>query len=334
MSARAVGTTEEAVLPSHRLATTLGALVVPLVVLGTAVAIVLSWRDQLPDPVASSWGSGNTVTGTSSLTGVLVAMAAPVAAVSIVTWLVGMFAGRTASLRRVLAGFASGLAVFVCGLIVASLEGQRGLASAYAAPGIGASVAIVAVAALVVGAVVAALMPGDTRLPATGRVPSEAPRARLAGTAGASWSGFVTLQHGLVWAAVGLVFVVGIGVLAQSVWLALIPAVILAGVAVSMARWAVTIDERGLVASTVLSLFRVTIPLDEVEWAEVTQVNPVKDFGGWGYRLGRSGRAGILLRSGEALVVHRSGGRQLVITVDNAQRGAALLNTLVERNRR
>ena len=333
MSARAAGTTEEAVLPSHRLATTLGTLVVPFVVLGVAVGLALSWRDELPDPVASSWGSGGTVTGTSSLTGILVAMALPVALVSVVTCLVGIL-GRPASLRRVLAGFASGLAVFVCGLIVGSLADQRGLSSAYAAPAIGSLMAVVAVSPVVVGVVVAALMPGDTRLAATGRVPAEAPHARLAGTAGASWSGVATLQHGALWGAVGVVFVVVIGLITQSVWLALVPTVILVGVAIAMWRWSVTIDERGVVASTVPALFRLTIPLDEIEWADVAQVNPARDFGGWGYRLGRGGRSGILMRSGEALVVNRSGGRRLVVTIDDARRGAALLNSLVERTRR
>jgi hypothetical protein len=323
-----------AVLPPHRLATTLGALIAPLVVLGAAVALALSWRDRLPDPVASSWGAAGTVTGTSSLTGVLVAMSVPTAAIALAAWLVGMTMGRVAAIRRVAAGFATGLAVFVCGLVVGSLAGQRGLADAHHAAALGAMPAVAIAAALVLGALVAAAMPGDAPLPATGRVPAEAPRARLAGTAGASWTGVARFGHMTVVLVVGAALVAGIAVLTRSAWPTLLVAATLAIVAVMMWRWTVTIDDRGVLARTVLPWPRTVVPLEEVEHADVTTVDPVRDFGGWGYRLGRGGRNGIVLRSGEALVVHRSGSRRLVVTVDDAQRGAALLNTLVERSRR
>ncbi len=322
------------VLPAHRVATTLGALVAPLVVLGVAVALALSWRDRLPDPVASRWGRADTVTGTSSLTGVLVAMATPTAAIALAAWLVGMLLGRTAAIRRVVAGFATGLAVFVCGLVVASLAGQRGLTDAHRAAPLGAWPAVAVVAALVLGLLVAAAMPGDSPLPATGRVPAEAPRARLAGTAGASWTGVAAFGHMTPVLVIGVLVVAGVGALSRSAWPTILVAATLALVAVMMWRWTVTVDDRGVVARTVLPWPTVVVPLDEVESADVTTVDPVRDFGGWGYRLGRGGRNGIVLRAGEALVVHRSGARRLVVTVDDAQRGAALLNTLVERSRR
>lgn len=323
-----------AALPPHRVATTLGALVMPLAVLGAALALALSWRDRLPDPVASSWGSAGTVTGTSSLTGVLVAMAVPTAAIALAAWVVGMLMGRSAAIRRVVAGFATGLAAFVCGLVVASLAGQRGLADAHRATPLGVWPAIAVVAALVLGLLVAAAMPGDAPLPATGRVPAEAPRARLAGTAGASWTGVVTFAHPAPVVVIGVVLVAGVGALSRSPWPTLLVAASLALVVVMMWRWTVTVDDRGVVARTVLPWPTVVVPLDEVESADVTRVDPTRDFGGWGYRLGRGGRTGIVLRAGEALVVHRSGARRLVVTVDDAQRGAALLNALVERSRR
>ena len=57
------------------------------------------------------------------------------------------------------------------------------------------------------------------------------------------------------------------------------------------------------------------------------------EFGGWGYRVGRGGRVGVVLRTGEALQVQRTGGRAFVVTVDDAATGAALLNTLAARSR-
>ena len=70
-----------------------------------------------------------------------------------------------------------------------------------------------------------------------------------------------------------------------------------------------------------------------MERASVIDVSPLRDFGGWGWRVGHGGRTGIVLRSGEALLVEQTGGRSLVITVEDAAQGAALLNTMAVRAR-
>src|SRR5690606_23129821 len=54
----------------RRAATTLVTLVVPLVVMVATVALALSWRDRLPDPVASHWGPDG-VDGASSFAGLV-----------------------------------------------------------------------------------------------------------------------------------------------------------------------------------------------------------------------------------------------------------------------
>jgi hypothetical protein len=76
-----------------------------------------------------------------------------------------------------------------------------------------------------------------------------------------------------------------------------------------------------------------SIPLDEVLGAEQVTVSPFHEFGGWGYRVGRGGRVGVVLRAGVGLQVARTGGRSFVVTVDDAATGAALLNTLAARSR-
>jgi hypothetical protein len=40
-----------------------------------------------------------------------------------------------------------------------------------------------------------------------------------------------------------------------------------------------------------------------------------------------------VVRAGEAILIHRTGGRQLLVTIDDATTGAALLNTLADRSR-
>ena len=98
-----------------------------------------------------------------------------------------------------------------------------------------------------------------------------------------------------------------------------------------LSTWTVTVDQRGLVARALLPRPRVVVPLGEVEHAEVVHVSPVREFGGWGLRMGLDGRVGVVLRGGEALEVARTGGRRVVVTVDDAATGAALLNTLAAR---
>ncbi|MGW1196410.1 hypothetical protein ACWD4B_11240 [Streptomyces sp. NPDC002536] len=94
-----------------------------------------------------------------------------------------------------------------------------------------------------------------------------------------------------------------------------------------------TADRHGLTVTMLwLPWPRLRIPLDRIVEATAQDVDALRDMGGWGYRV-RRGRSGIVLRSGEALVVRLSNGREFVVTTDDAARAAALLNGLVERGR-
>lgn len=50
--------------------------------------------------------------------------------------------------------------------------------------------------------------------------------------------------------------------------------------------------------------------------------------GGWGYRLSGLGTT-VMLRSGECLVIRTDKGKDFAVSVDDAERGAALLNSLI-----
>ncbi|MET4924531.1 DUF1648 domain-containing protein [Streptomyces sp. PSRA5] len=96
----------------------------------------------------------------------------------------------------------------------------------------------------------------------------------------------------------------------------------------------VSVDRHGLtVRMGALSWPRVRVPLDGIDTASSRRINAVADFGGWGYRI-RHRRTGIVLRSGEAIVVRRTNGRQFAVTVGDSATAAALLNTLVDRRKR
>ncbi|WP_327280775.1 MULTISPECIES: DUF1648 domain-containing protein [unclassified Streptomyces] len=70
---------------------------------------------------------------------------------------------------------------------------------------------------------------------------------------------------------------------------------------------------------------------EDIEWARAEHRTPAQ-VGGWGYRVGAKG-ATVMLRSGTCLVV-RSGGKDFAVSLDDAARGAALLNTLTRRRPR
>ncbi|WP_435299760.1 hypothetical protein [Timonella sp. A28] len=97
--------------------------------------------------------------------------------------------------------------------------------------------------------------------------------------------------------------------------------------------WDVRVDSSGFSLRSVLGIPKKHIPLAEIESAHVVQVSPFRDFGGWGWRSNLDGTVGVVLRRGDALEIHSSGGRKFLITVDEAEQAAGLLNSLVERSR-
>ncbi|MFD7878336.1 DUF1648 domain-containing protein [Streptomyces sp. NPDC059766] len=71
---------------------------------------------------------------------------------------------------------------------------------------------------------------------------------------------------------------------------------------------------------------------EDIESARVENRTPAQ-VGGWGYRLSGLGTT-VMLRGGECLVIHPSRGREFAVSVDDAERGAALLNSLSARHAR
>ncbi|WP_329381745.1 DUF1648 domain-containing protein [Streptomyces sp. NBC_01716] len=139
----------------------------------------------------------------------------------------------------------------------------------------------------------------------------------------------------------GSLLAVGLGTLVAGVFVAVAvswrygPFVFVIGLlALCFASARVSVDRHGLTVDMgALSWPRVRVPLDHVDTASSRRINAVADFGGWGYRV-RHRRTGFVLRSGEAIVVRRTDGREFAVTVDDSATAAALLNTLAERRRR
>jgi hypothetical protein len=309
-------------------ATTVGGLLV--LVIGAAVA--WSWRGELPDPVASHWGADGQPDGFSSLNTAL-AVLLGVGGLSVlflggVTWALG----KSAATLRMMAAATVWLSLFMAIVVVGSLSIQRGLSDAREVGSIN-GVLLVAILAPIVPAILAAVaVPGDPRQPTTAPVPADAPRVKLVDGERAVWinrvGGRLALYLAVPIALTGVALAVWF-----RIWPALVVDVVVIVVLLTFTTFVVRVDHTGLTVRSAVGWPRYRVPLDEVVRAGVTQVSPLKDFGGWGWRVGRDGRLGVVLRRGEALLVERTGGRAVVITVDEAAKAAGLLNALADRAR-
>jgi hypothetical protein len=316
----------------HRAATTLLTLVVPLAVMVATVALALAWRDRLPDPVASHWGPDG-VDGASSFAGLLSIVPLLGLPAAVLAWWFAFAAGRSALSRRTAAAVALWTSTFTCALTVVTLSAQLDVDHWSQARDLDGGLALTFAVPVVVALLGAWATPGDGPAPAASPVPDTAPRLPLPDGGQAAWLRRVDWVHPGVIVALVVGFSALMGAVTRSWWFPVTVGVFLLAVLLGLSGWTVTVDARGLVAKARLPRPRLVVPLDEVEHAEVVTVHPLREFGGWGLRVGLGGRVGVVVRSGEAIEVTRTGGRRVVVTVDDAATAAALLNTLAARAR-
>ncbi|TNC18583.1 DUF1648 domain-containing protein [Georgenia sp. 311] len=320
--------------PPHRTRAWLLGVLLPVVITAAAWVVVAALLPRLPDPVALHWGLDG-VDRTGSV-GELVASTGVISAISLVIMgTLAVLTGRQAITRRMTLGLATGLATLFAGMTLSTVLVQVDAASAFDAASPDASLTVSLVAAVALGALAGALAGSDPAQPATGELPAGALVADLPEGQRAVWVRSVAgIGQTTTWVLATCAVLLGVGF-----WLLsdmIFPVVVLAPVVVlmlTMTTWQVQVDARGLSARGALGWPRLHVPATEVERAEVTQVNPFAEFGGWGMRTTVSGTVGVVVRKGEAIAVERSGGRRIVVTVDDAATGAALLNTYAQRAR-
>ncbi|MDT0492723.1 DUF1648 domain-containing protein [Streptomyces griseus] len=186
-----------------------------------------------------------------------------------------------------------------------------------------------AVLAGAVGLLLARLVPAPED-PDAGKSPEDRERIALADGEVAGWA----RTTGAWWLPLSALVIVATGAVLgyETNWFAGAPVLLLGLLVLTFSRVHVTVDRRGLTVSGLLPRPRVRVPLERIEAADSRPVNAVAEFGGWGYRI-RPGRTGFIVRSGEAVVARRRGGRDFVVTVEDSATAAALLNTLVDRHR-
>ncbi|RIQ11291.1 DUF1648 domain-containing protein, partial [Jiangella rhizosphaerae] len=193
-------------------------------------------------------------------------------------------------------------------------------------------------AGVAVAALAAVLVPRRTGGRSPGPLPpgaTEAPHLAVGAGERVAWT-----RSAATGGVPAVVLVAGIGVTAVAgvvgrQWWVLGLSLALAILAAAMFSVTVTVDERGLTVRGRFGRPRLHTSLDRIARASTVTVRPVRDFGGWGYRVAAlgplKGTRGYVLRGGEALLVELTDGGRAIVTVDDAGTAAALLNALLER---
>jgi hypothetical protein len=291
----------------------------------TAVAVV-PWilvAARLPDPVAVHWGFGPTPEASLPLLVLFTAVFGLAGAAAVVTTALVAARELPASTRRpgvtamaALGAFGAGVSVLI---LRVNLDAPRWDAAGDVGPAAMAAPALVAGAAAWAVRVVA----GSTWGPSAGTdgdgdVRDAGDLVRWSGTADARWPWLVLAVGALV--AWGLVTAVS-----ALLVLVVVPA---AGLLLTFTVVRVEVGPDGVVSRLgPLGGPVVAVPLDRIEGVRATHDSPVS-WQTWGYRgsLRWRSRAALSLRSGDALVLDLRGGRRFLVTVDGADRAAAVLH--------
>lgn len=305
-----------------------GVAVWPLVGVAALTYAVTLWRFDLPDPVATHFeftGDPEDSFDRNRFFWLLLIVSSVAAAA-------GMVASVRCRNRAVLSGWSSA-ATFGSWLAAAigiwTLMSQRGLDTWTDARGPTMPALLVVIAVPTLGATLASAL--GLRLPVPPLTWESAPRMGLAPDEDAVWTQRVVapwfvlpVMYGLGLAAGG--WIAGFGIF---VWMG----GLLCVVAAQMRSLRVTTDRHGLtLAWGPLGLPRQSVPLAEIAQATAIDVRP-REWGGWGYRgtLLINGQAGAILRAGPGLHLNLRDGRVFVVTVDDPEIGAGLLNDYVLR---
>ncbi|WP_344953990.1 hypothetical protein, partial [Sphaerisporangium flaviroseum] len=295
------------------------------------VAVPLALRDRLPDPLATHW-SGSGPDGTMSFTGTLVFDLA----FWVIAWvlLIGaVLRGVTRHARLWRAhwwGFLFGWAVLALGVAGSILYANLDVADWRQAVLPGRLIAAVVGAAAVTGVLAGYLGRGE---PDSARdYAAQAPAMRLRPGQRAVWVSRVSNPWLIVLSAAALVAAVVVaalyvaGVLAgQIVWTILGSLLLVVLLGFATGSVGVRVDAEGLrVGFGPFGRPARHTPISKIESAWAERRNP-GDVGGWGLRgLPGTGRVTLMLRGGDCLVIRRTSGGEFAVSVDDAERGAAL----------
>lgn len=296
------------------------------------VATALAIQSDLPTQVATHWSGRGAPDGFTSREHAWLTVAVPVGVVALLLAPLSAVVARSfGDEARWMLGLPVATATMTGTITLGSLWLQRGLTNAteMALPGWLMPVGLVTGG--VVGWAGVQLAGRSTGPPTTSAgAPADAPRTQLPDGA-VLWRG-TTPRSSALQVAAGIVAVVGLVTAAVVSWWLLLLFVPLVALLLSSAQFNVAVGAGGAVASgTLLGWPRVTVPLDTVTAAEPVTTRFV-DFGGWGIRLSTSlDSLGVVPRHGPAVQLRRTIESSVLISLDNPDEVAGIVNSLLDR---
>lgn len=305
----------------------IAAVAIPLVATLVSAILLAGWRDELPDQVATHWGPGGEADGFMSVSGLTWSLVVGGIVLTVLAAVAAALCREYTLCAQVVSGIA-GLAAFMAALTLSATGVQRGEVDVSAVELPWWSLVL----ALAVGAACATVV---YRLVPRWTTPVELDRSsvpmRIEPTERVVWTRSV-LSGGipLVLMVSGVMMCLLVVVLSGQ-WLFVVLAVAVAIVAVLMYGMRVTVDPAGLHVRSVVGWPKTTVPASEIAAVRAVKVSALKDFGGYGYRIGfrgdLKGAKGFVLKSGDGILVDRIDGSRQIVVVDDADTGVRLLET-------
>lgn len=306
----------------------LAGVVAPLgsALLTTFALIILVPR--LPDPLAVHWGAGGEPDGFVSPASYPWLALALHAGITGFLALLATIPSRSVVGERVLPGVPLAMSWFMGVLLVGSAASQVGADGSAPFPGWALAGALAAgVLGWLVGRMVAGPVPeaAITSEPA----PVGMPRLALAPGTTAVWSG-ATPTSPVLRALAILVAISGIAIGWAVHWVVALLLLPVALLMLASSTFTVTVGPAGIRVRGLMGVPRLRVPLEQIASVSPGTVDAFS-FGGWGMRAALSGESAVITRSGPALVVERTDGAVLRVSLDHPETAASLAATLLDR---
>lgn len=300
-----------------------------LVVAGGSGLFLYSQAHRFPGEVATHWGIDGAPDQWQSFGSALVTAVVLMAATPLFLVALGLALKATNAMAGVAVGTAGFLSVLTIGSIWIQRDGNT------AEPRVGPLLLLGLLAGVALGVLVGVVLWKLGEPDKRGAGPAPTPAFPLGGEAAAQWRGRTRVARGVVIFGIVLTVVfVALAVLIsfQDPWAGLfvflITLVVPLSFAVGFAR--IRIDPWGIQAKGLGFIPLVKVPLHEITGAGTREVHALGDFGGWGPRASLDGSAqGLVMASGEALVVQRGERKDVVIVCDDAGTAARIVATLI-----
>ena len=299
----------------------------PLLVIVAATLYLLLINDRLPEQVATHWSADGVADGFTSrsnlpwlVAAITFGVSAPFIALSIMSTSKSFLPGLFHALPSGLVAFLGALMLFTATISLDETEAPN--FPIWVLP---ASL-VVAFAAGILATKVAGPAPSivHTNSPA----PADAERFPLAEGKTAVWSDRTPMGRNLL-GLIAFIAVLNTVIAGLTSWWLLAVAAVLVLIIFATSTFDVTAGPSGVRVAGVFGFPRTTVPLNQITAAEAGSIRALH-FGGFGWRV-RNGQTAALTRSGPALTLTRTDGAQLHVTLDNPDRPAAVISSLLDR---